>query len=173
MSSRFVSGGTAYNAGAPASSSNATPLNSSHERTKSLYEVLQANKEKKQNELDESFAERNQLHKLDDDEIEFLDSLREKEQEKEEQTKEELAKGLKEFRKLQRQVDLKMIRSSLSKNDTEAEEKQTDKKRGWEDIEVTSEQVQERKQDKVISKLLSRKRVDAKKIVIKKKSNAA
>ncbi|KAK7207550.1 N-terminal domain of NEFA-interacting nuclear protein NIP30-domain-containing protein [Myxozyma melibiosi] len=69
---------------------------------RSLYEILQANKERKQAEFEAAAAERNQIHRLDEDEIEFLQSVAEKERRKEEMLKSDVDRQLREFRERQR-----------------------------------------------------------------------
>ncbi|KAK3353335.1 N-terminal domain of NEFA-interacting nuclear protein NIP30-domain-containing protein [Lasiosphaeria hispida] len=65
---------------------------------KSLYEVLQANKAAKQAAFEESSRIRNQFRALDDDEIDFLEGVREQKREEEGRVRRELEEGLKAFR---------------------------------------------------------------------------
>ncbi|CAN6671200.1 hypothetical protein TRVA0_044S00606 [Trichomonascus vanleenenianus] len=66
---------------------------------KTLYEALQENKEKRKEEHDQKFAQRNTYHRLDSREVEHLENLRKKEQRREEELKFELAKGLEKMKK--------------------------------------------------------------------------
>ncbi|KIX95390.1 uncharacterized protein Z520_08907 [Fonsecaea multimorphosa CBS 102226] len=66
---------------------------------KSLYEVLQANKAAKQEAFEESVRLKNQFRALDDDEVEFLDSVLESSRAKENAVKQETAEQLEVFRK--------------------------------------------------------------------------
>ncbi|KIW31549.1 uncharacterized protein PV07_03188 [Cladophialophora immunda] len=69
------------------------------EAGKSLYEVLQANKAAKQEAFEESIRLKNQFRALDDDEVEFLDSVLESSRAKENAVKQETAEQLEAFRK--------------------------------------------------------------------------
>ncbi|KAK3688308.1 N-terminal domain of NEFA-interacting nuclear protein NIP30-domain-containing protein [Podospora appendiculata] len=69
---------------------------------KSLFEVLQANKNAKQAAFDEANRLKNQFRALDDDEIDFLDSVRESKRADEERVRRETEEGLRAFRALQR-----------------------------------------------------------------------
>lgn len=71
---------------------------------KSLYEVLQANKAAKQAAFEEASKLKNQFRALDDDEVEFLDSVRERRRAEEERLRRETEEGLKGFRELQSKV---------------------------------------------------------------------
>ncbi|KAH0843103.1 hypothetical protein AYO21_03396 [Fonsecaea monophora] len=66
---------------------------------KSLYEVLQSNKAAKQEAFEESIRLKNQFRALDDDEVEFLDSVLESSRAKENAVKQETAEQLEVFRK--------------------------------------------------------------------------
>ncbi|KAK5653931.1 hypothetical protein OQA88_7856 [Cercophora sp. LCS_1] len=65
---------------------------------KSLYEVLQANKAAKQAAFEEANRIKNQFRALDDDEIDFLEGVRETKREEEERAKREVEEGLRAFR---------------------------------------------------------------------------
>ncbi|KAK0619983.1 NEFA-interacting nuclear protein NIP30, partial [Immersiella caudata] len=86
MSSRFVSAGAIDAAtgkstqppAPPPSSSSASSKKSKEWLEKSLYEVLQANKAAKQSAFEEANKIKNQFRALDDDEIDFLEGVREK-----------------------------------------------------------------------------------------------
>ncbi|KAK0715117.1 N-terminal domain of NEFA-interacting nuclear protein NIP30-domain-containing protein [Lasiosphaeris hirsuta] len=65
---------------------------------KSLFEVLQANKAAKQAAFEESSRIRNQFRALDDDEVDFLEGVREQKRAEEERARRELEEGLKAFR---------------------------------------------------------------------------
>ncbi|KAK8097238.1 uncharacterized protein PG998_005460 [Apiospora kogelbergensis] len=69
---------------------------------KSLFEVLQANKAAKQAAFEEASRLRNQFRALDDDEVDFLDEVQEKERQEEERKRLELEEGLGKFRQAQR-----------------------------------------------------------------------
>lgn len=71
---------------------------------KSLYEVLQANKAAKQAAFEEASRLKNQFRALDDDEVEFLDGVRERRRAEEERLRRETEEGLKGFRELQSKV---------------------------------------------------------------------
>lgn len=71
---------------------------------KSLYEVLQANKAAKQAAFEEASRLKNQFRALDDDEVEFLDGVRERRRAEEERLRRETEEGLKGFRELQSKI---------------------------------------------------------------------
>lgn len=71
---------------------------------KSLYEVLQANKAAKQAAFEEASKLKNQFRALDDDEVEFLDGVRERRRAEEERLRRETEEGLSAFRELQSKV---------------------------------------------------------------------
>ncbi|KIW91274.1 uncharacterized protein Z519_08170 [Cladophialophora bantiana CBS 173.52] len=111
--SRFVSAGTDADAAAPApddawvkaqqlveSTRKAKKLDEgTQDGGKSLYEVLQANKAAKQEAFEESIRLKNQFRALDDDEVEFLDSVLEASRAKENAIKQETAEQLEVFRR--------------------------------------------------------------------------
>ncbi|KAK1484491.1 hypothetical protein CTAM01_12996 [Colletotrichum tamarilloi] len=68
---------------------------------KSLYDVLQANKAAKQAAFEEANKIRNQFRALDDDEIDFLDEVREAKKAEEERVRRETEEGLVAFRRAQ------------------------------------------------------------------------
>ncbi|KAK6539730.1 hypothetical protein TWF694_009931 [Orbilia ellipsospora] len=72
---------------------------------KSLFEVLQANKARKQEEFEEKLKFKNQFRSLDEGEIEFLDSIVSEQRAEEEAKKKELEAQLDDFRKLQYEAD--------------------------------------------------------------------
>jgi len=78
---------------------------------KSLYETLQANKAAKQDAFDEASKLKNQFRALDDDEIDFLDSVLESTRAKEAEVKKDTAEQLNAFRQ-QREKSEKAARSS-------------------------------------------------------------
>ncbi|KAL9017270.1 MAG: hypothetical protein Q9185_005391 [Variospora sp. 1 TL-2023] len=82
---------------------------------KSLYEVLQNNKAAKQEAFEESIRLKNQFRTLDEDEIEFLDSVLESTRAKEDAVKKETAEQLELFRQQQDDAD----RATLKEADTE------------------------------------------------------
>ncbi|KAG8525560.1 uncharacterized protein KY384_009204 [Bacidia gigantensis] len=72
---------------------------------KSLYEVLQNNKAAKQDAFEESIKLKNQFRNLEEDEVDFLDSVLESTRAKEEEVKNETATQLEIFRKQQEEAD--------------------------------------------------------------------
>ncbi|KAK7992409.1 hypothetical protein PG996_012559 [Apiospora saccharicola] len=68
---------------------------------KSLFEVLQANKAAKQAAFEEASRLSNQFRALDDDEVDFLEEVQEKERQEEERKRRELEEGLGKFRQAQ------------------------------------------------------------------------
>ncbi|KAI1099771.1 hypothetical protein F4804DRAFT_336913 [Jackrogersella minutella] len=69
---------------------------------RSLYDVLQANKAAKQAAFEEQNRIRNQFRALDDDEIDFLDGVRDEQRTEEERVKRETEERLARFREAQR-----------------------------------------------------------------------
>ncbi|KAK9375484.1 N-terminal domain of NEFA-interacting nuclear protein NIP30-domain-containing protein [Lipomyces chichibuensis] len=112
MSSGFVR--QTSSSSSPSSASNSVPVSRSRQNglglshpsqqqdDKSLYEILQDNKAKKQAEFEQNVAERNQLHRLDDEEIAFLEGIKERERRRELEVRDEVERGLREFRELRR-----------------------------------------------------------------------
>ncbi|KAI7249690.1 hypothetical protein KC343_g10630 [Hortaea werneckii] len=76
---------------------------------KSLYETLQANKAAKQEAFDEATRFRNQFRSLDEDEVEFLDSVLESTRSQEAEVKKETREQLDAFRKLQEDAEKKAV----------------------------------------------------------------
>ncbi|KAJ5489355.1 hypothetical protein N7539_004245 [Penicillium diatomitis] len=72
---------------------------------KSLYEVLQQNKMAKQEEHEEKMRLKNQFRALDEDEVEFLDSVLESTRAQEEAVKKETADQLEAFRKQREEAE--------------------------------------------------------------------
>ncbi|KAK6531482.1 hypothetical protein TWF281_008287 [Arthrobotrys megalospora] len=72
---------------------------------KSLYEVLQANKARKQEAFEEKLKFKNQFRSLDEGEVEFLDSIVSEQRAEEEAKKKEIESRLDDFRKLQYEAD--------------------------------------------------------------------
>ncbi|MCJ1478945.1 hypothetical protein MMC13_007629 [Lambiella insularis] len=72
---------------------------------KSLYETLQQNKAAKQDAFEESIRLKNQFRTLDEDEVEFLDSVLESTRAKEDEVKREIAVQLDLFRQQQEDSD--------------------------------------------------------------------
>ncbi|PHH49679.1 hypothetical protein CFIMG_006519RA [Ceratocystis fimbriata CBS 114723] len=68
---------------------------------KSLYEILQANKAAKQAAIEEQNRLSNQFRALDDDEVEFLDRVRESKRSEDNRVREETQAGLQAFRHAQ------------------------------------------------------------------------
>ncbi|KAL1861546.1 hypothetical protein Daus18300_008809 [Diaporthe australafricana] len=71
---------------------------------KSLFDVLQANKAAKQAAFEEASKLKNQFRALDDDEVEFLDGVRERTRLEEERLRRETEEGLRSFRELQQKA---------------------------------------------------------------------
>ncbi|KAL8846520.1 MAG: hypothetical protein Q9221_008396 [Calogaya cf. arnoldii] len=72
---------------------------------KSLFEVLQSNQAAKQEAFEESIRLKNQFRNLDEDEVEFLDSVLESTRAKEDAVKKETAEQLNLFRRQQEEAD--------------------------------------------------------------------
>ncbi|KFA76767.1 hypothetical protein S40288_08669 [Stachybotrys chartarum IBT 40288] len=70
---------------------------------KSLYDILQENKAAKQAAFEEQTKVRNQFRALDDDEIDFLDEVRERRRKEEDEVRRQTEEGLKAFRERQQQ----------------------------------------------------------------------
>ncbi|TVY25776.1 hypothetical protein LHYA1_G004589 [Lachnellula hyalina] len=116
MSSGFVSGGTAD---APIERSdewlvaqkeidaNAVRKAEAARQTeeRSLFETLEANKAAKQDAFEEANRLKNQFRALDEDEVEFLDSVLESTRADEDRVKRETAEGLALFRQQQEEAD--------------------------------------------------------------------
>ncbi|KAJ6151632.1 hypothetical protein N7470_007229 [Penicillium chermesinum] len=105
---------------------------------KSLYEVLQQNKLAKQEQFEEKTRLKNQFRALDDDEVEFLDSVLESTRAQEAALKRETADQLEEFRK-QREEAEKAQLGPTSSDVTPAEEEEwtipaRKKRRGRKDL---------------------------------------
>ncbi|KAF3907515.1 hypothetical protein AA313_de0201445 [Arthrobotrys entomopaga] len=84
---------------------NSSGLIGSQDGGKSLFEVLQANKARKQEEFEEKLKFKNQFRSLDEGEIEFLDSIVSEQRAEEEAKKKEIEAQLDDFRKLQYEAD--------------------------------------------------------------------
>ncbi|RPB28357.1 hypothetical protein L211DRAFT_778430 [Terfezia boudieri ATCC MYA-4762] len=72
---------------------------------KSLYEVLQANKARKQEEFEEKLKFKNQFKPLDEDDVEYLDSIMSEQTRTEQLLKQKLASQLDQFRKAQYEAE--------------------------------------------------------------------
>ncbi|KAI9829139.1 MAG: hypothetical protein M1832_000162 [Thelocarpon impressellum] len=72
---------------------------------KSLYDTLQANKAAKQDAFEESIRLKNQFRSLDEDEVEFLDSVLESTRAKEDAVRRETTEQLGLFRRQQEEAD--------------------------------------------------------------------
>ncbi|KAK6495419.1 hypothetical protein TWF481_003443 [Arthrobotrys musiformis] len=83
----------------------ASGLVGSQDGGKSLFEVLQANKARKQEEIEEKLKFKNQFRSLDEGEVEFLDSIVSEQRAEEEAKKKEIESRLDDFRKLQYEAD--------------------------------------------------------------------
>ncbi|EXJ58922.1 hypothetical protein A1O7_06352 [Cladophialophora yegresii CBS 114405] len=124
--SRFVSAGTDADARAPADDgwlkaqqevkSAREPRSTEEgkqEGGKSLYEVLQANKAAKQDAFEEAARLKNQFRALDEDEVDFLDSVLETSRAKEDAVKQETAEQLEAFRKQRAAAEQAQIEGTL------------------------------------------------------------
>ncbi|KAF3932238.1 hypothetical protein ABW19_dt0200395 [Dactylella cylindrospora] len=80
-------------------------LMGSQEGGKSLFEVLQANKARKQEAFEEKLKFKNQFRSLDEGEVEFLDSIVSEQRAEEEAKQKEIEARLDDFRKLQYEAD--------------------------------------------------------------------
>ncbi|KAF7543346.1 hypothetical protein G7046_g10019 [Stylonectria norvegica] len=69
---------------------------------RSLFDILEANKAAKQAAFEEQSKLRNQFRALDDDEVEFLEEVREKKRTEEDRVRRETEEGLKAFRERQK-----------------------------------------------------------------------
>ncbi|KAI9845945.1 MAG: hypothetical protein M1838_001494 [Thelocarpon superellum] len=78
---------------------------------KSLFETLQANKAAKQEAFEESIRLKNQFRSLDEDEVDFLDSVLESTRAKEEAVKKETTEQLDVFRRQQDEADKALLLS--------------------------------------------------------------
>ncbi|KAL9599179.1 MAG: hypothetical protein Q9179_003650 [Wetmoreana sp. 5 TL-2023] len=132
MSSGFISGGTTDN-----------PIDRDHEWLKaqqeieatrrrkeeegkqeggkSLYEVLQNNKggnPAKQEAFEESIRLRNQFRSLDEDEVEFLDSVLESTRAKEDAVKQQTTQQLRLFRRQQEEADKASVDEAATRTST-------------------------------------------------------
>ncbi|KAK4125561.1 hypothetical protein N657DRAFT_669837 [Parathielavia appendiculata] len=74
----------------------------SQQPEKSLYEVLQANKAAKQAAFEEAHRLRNQFRALEEDEVQFLEEVRERKRREEEEARREVERGLQAFKEAQR-----------------------------------------------------------------------
>lgn len=81
---------------------------------KSLYEVLQANKMAKQEAFEESIRLKNQFRSLDEDEVEFLDSLLESTRAKEDAVKKETAEHLAAYQRQREEAERALIEGASS-----------------------------------------------------------
>ncbi|KAE8452396.1 hypothetical protein EG329_001096 [Mollisiaceae sp. DMI_Dod_QoI] len=79
---------------------------------KSLYETLEANKAAKQEAFEEAAKLKHQFQSLNEDEVEFLDSILERTRAEEDRVKRETQEGLALFRQQQEEVDKKARRGS-------------------------------------------------------------
>ncbi|KAL9100247.1 MAG: hypothetical protein Q9163_004354 [Psora crenata] len=131
MSSGFVSGGTTDNPIQKDDEWLAAQQQIEHNRRlkeadaqlpgdKSLYEILQNNKAAKQEAFEESIKLKNQFRNLDEDEVEFLDSVLESTRAKEEAVKRETTEQLDAFRRQQEEADRALREGEQGKEVEEA-----------------------------------------------------
>ncbi|KAF2866822.1 N-terminal domain of NEFA-interacting nuclear protein NIP30-domain-containing protein [Massariosphaeria phaeospora] len=126
MSSGFVSGGTVDNpterddewrrAQQELAEERQLKDAARHDDSKSLYEVLQANKAAKQDAFEEANRLKNQYRALDDDEAEFLDSVLEAKRKQEAAVKKDTLEQLDVFRRQQEEAE----RKALEENNPDA-----------------------------------------------------
>ncbi|RDW71948.1 hypothetical protein BP5796_07982 [Coleophoma crateriformis] len=130
MSSGFVSGGTAD---APVERSDEwlaarqeieaniarKAIEARQSDGRSLFETLEANKAAKQEAFEEANRLKNQFRALDEDEVEFLDSVLESTRAEEERVRKETAEGLALFRRQQDEVDKKARAGGKGSQDAE------------------------------------------------------
>lgn len=76
---------------------------------KSLYDVLQQNKMAKQEAFEESIRLKNQFRALDEDEVEFLDSLLESTRAQEDAVKKETAEHLAEYQRQREEAERALV----------------------------------------------------------------
>ncbi|KAK5053879.1 hypothetical protein LTR84_001841 [Exophiala bonariae] len=91
--------------------------NQNRESGKSLYEVLEQNKAAKQEAFEEAARLKNQFRALDDDEVDFLDSVLESTRARENAVKEETAEQLDAFRKQRLQAEQSLIDADAQHNE--------------------------------------------------------
>ncbi|KAL7266410.1 hypothetical protein RUND412_011045 [Rhizina undulata] len=113
MSSGFVSAGTSnpgdendpWAAARAAVEAAKKPREEEHQDERSLYEILQANKAKKQEAFEESLKFKHQFKPLDEEDVEYLDSIIDTERRVEALRKRELENQLDDFRRHQSEVE--------------------------------------------------------------------
>ncbi|KAL8863131.1 MAG: hypothetical protein Q9178_000505 [Gyalolechia marmorata] len=88
---------------------------------KSLFEILQNNKVTKQEAFEESIRLKNQFRNLDEDEVEFLDSVLESTRAKEDAVKKETAEQLNLFRRQQDEADKASLDLTGTRTDASSE----------------------------------------------------
>ena len=130
--SRFVSGGTSDGPTARSAewlaaqsaieSAKAAKAALNQPEAKSLYDTLQANKAAKQEAFDESIKLKHQFRALDDDEIDFLESLTQSERAAEATRKREEAERLAAFKEARERAE----------KEAQAEETKAENDSGWE-----------------------------------------
>ncbi|KAL6702378.1 hypothetical protein ACN47E_002494 [Coniothyrium glycines] len=132
MSSGFVSGGTADNPTERDEEWKRAALDLEKARIakedaakqhdgKSLFEVLQANKEKKQAEFEE--RARFKLHNaLDDDEADYLEGLLEKKRQEEASVRKETSEQLDLFRRQQEEAESRALEAEAAQNPVQEDE---------------------------------------------------
>ncbi|PWY83208.1 NEFA-interacting nuclear protein NIP30 [Aspergillus sclerotioniger CBS 115572] len=81
---------------------------------KSLYEVLQQNKMAKQEAFEEKMKLKNQFRSLDEDEVDFLDSIMESTRAKEAAVKKETAEQLEVFRRHREEVEKVLLEDTAA-----------------------------------------------------------
>ncbi|PYI13294.1 hypothetical protein BO86DRAFT_389477 [Aspergillus japonicus CBS 114.51] len=81
---------------------------------KSLFEVLQQNKMAKQEAFEEKIKLKNQFRSLDEDEVDFLDSILESTRAKEAAVKKETAEGLELFRRQREEAEKTLLEDTAA-----------------------------------------------------------
>ncbi|ETN36413.1 uncharacterized protein HMPREF1541_08690 [Cyphellophora europaea CBS 101466] len=112
------------------------PQAGKQEDGKSLYEVLQANKAAKQADFEEQAKLKNQFRALDDDEVDYLDSLNQSSRAKENAVRKQTAEELEAFRKQQQQAEKSSASEEQSHADVAAADTWRTKKRRKRDTDT-------------------------------------
>ncbi|KAK9460324.1 N-terminal domain of NEFA-interacting nuclear protein NIP30-domain-containing protein [Lipomyces oligophaga] len=109
MSSGFTSGSGAISKSTARAGLGSQAQVNLTQSDRSLYDILQANKDRKQLEFEQETAARNQIHRLDEDEVAFLQSLADKEKRQQDRVNKEVEDSLKLFRELKRAKENKHL----------------------------------------------------------------
>jgi len=98
--------------------------------TRSLFEILQANKTRKQEEFAEKLKFKNQFRMLDEDDVEFLDSVMEGQKRLDEERRRKEREEVEKFKELQFAGDAGNVEEVIGKEEEEEEVKWGKRKRG-------------------------------------------